>query len=85
MAESTTGCILSIQTSSAPQGEGLSVIPEDLGRQAAEMLLEEVYRVSSSDVYCQLSGAFRFCNFLGRFWPCFLHHAVIIIYKSLQK
>ena len=45
MAESTTGSILSIQTASAPVGEGQSVVPEDLGKQAAEMLLEEIYRV----------------------------------------
>lgn len=44
VAESTTGSILSIQTASSPQGEGVSVIPEDLGKEAAEMLLEEIYR-----------------------------------------
>lgn len=33
-----------IQTASSPQGEGVSVIPEDLGKEAAEMLLEEIYR-----------------------------------------
>lgn len=44
VAESTTGSILSIQTASTPTGEGVSVVPEDLGREAAEMLLEEIYR-----------------------------------------
>ena len=48
VAESTTGSILSIQTASSPQGEGVSVIPEDLGKEAAEMLLEEIYRVCTS-------------------------------------
>ena len=38
--------MLSVQTASSPVGEGQSVIPEDLGKQAAEMLLEEIYRVS---------------------------------------
>ena len=38
--------MLSVQTASAPAGEGQSVVPEDLGKQAAEMLLEEIYRVS---------------------------------------
>ena len=46
MAETTTGAMLSVQTASAPGGEGQSVVPEDLGKQAAEMLLEEIYRVS---------------------------------------
>lgn len=40
--------MLSIQTSSAPPGEGPSIVPEDLGKQAAEMLLEEIYRVSDN-------------------------------------
>lgn len=48
VAESTTGAILSIQTASSPQGEGVSVIPEDLGKEAAEMLLEEIYRVCAA-------------------------------------
>lgn len=46
VAETTTGSMLSVQTASAPAGEGQSVVPEDLGKQAAEMLLEEIYRVS---------------------------------------
>ena len=37
--------MLSVQTSSTPGGEGQPVVPEDLGKQAAEMLLEEIYRV----------------------------------------
>ena len=45
VAESTTGAMLSVQTSSTPVGEGQAVVPEDLGKQAAEMLLEEIYRV----------------------------------------
>lgn len=44
VAESTTGAMLSVQTSSNPVGEGQPVVPEDLGKQAAEMLLEEIYR-----------------------------------------
>ena len=45
VAESTTGAMLSVQTSSTPVGEGQPVVPEDLGKQAAEMLLEEIYKV----------------------------------------
>ena len=45
VAESTTGAMLSVQTSSTPVGEGQPVVPEDHGKQAAEMLLEEIYRV----------------------------------------
>jgi len=44
VAETTTGAMLSVQTASTPAGEGKSVVPEDLGKQAAEMLLEEIYR-----------------------------------------
>ncbi|CAH3129542.1 unnamed protein product [Pocillopora meandrina] len=44
VAESTTGAMLSVQTSSTPVGEGQPVVPEDLGKQAAEMLLEEIYK-----------------------------------------
>ena len=44
-AESTTGAMLSVQTSSTPVGEGQPVVPGDLGKQAAEMLLEEIYKV----------------------------------------
>ena len=51
VAESTTGSMLSIQTSSNPPGEGQSVVPEDLGKQAAEMLLEEIYRVRNNFKY----------------------------------
>lgn len=54
MAESTTGSILSIQTASTPVGEGQSVVPEDLGKQAAEMLLEEIYRVGMIPFGCNL-------------------------------
>ena len=39
VAESTTGAMLSVQTSSTPVGDGQPVVPEDLGKQAAEMLL----------------------------------------------
>ena len=45
VAESTTGAMLSVQTSSTPVGEGQPAVPEDLGKQAAEILLEEIYRV----------------------------------------
>ena len=65
VAESTTGSMLSIQTSSAPPGEGLSIVPEDLGKQAAEMLLEEIYRVSDNQPLADihLVWLFRTCTY----------------------
>ncbi|XP_015779318.1 PREDICTED: RNA 3'-terminal phosphate cyclase-like protein [Acropora digitifera] len=75
VAESTTGSILSIQTASSPQGEGVSVIPEDLGKEAAEMLLEEIYRVCTSTHFewaiffiCLLSNRIQFLRHLKEFF-----------------
>lgn len=45
VAETLNGCFLSAEMSSVPQGQGI-VLPEDLGRNCAKRLLEEVYRVS---------------------------------------
>ncbi|MEQ2217261.1 hypothetical protein XENOCAPTIV_002198 [Xenoophorus captivus] len=45
VAETLNGCFLSAEMSSTPQGQGDSVLPEDLGRNCAKLLLEEVYRV----------------------------------------
>lgn len=45
VAESTTGALLSVQTASTPAGGGQPTVPEDLGKQAAHLLLEEIYRV----------------------------------------
>ena len=64
--------MLSVQTASTPAGEGQSVVPEDLGKQAAEMLLEEIYRVSVS---FQWSLALQFC--------CNFARKVTGIYKTL--
>ena len=47
VAESTTGALLTVQAASPPAGEGKSVVPEDLGKQSAELLFEEIYRVSA--------------------------------------
>lgn len=47
VAETLEGCFLSAEMSSTPQGQGEPVVPEDLGRNCAKLLLEEVYRVSA--------------------------------------
>ncbi|NP_001079592.1 RNA terminal phosphate cyclase-like 1 L homeolog [Xenopus laevis] len=44
VAETTEGCFLSAELASNPQGEGSTVLPEDLGRNCAMLLLEEIYR-----------------------------------------
>ncbi|XP_029920785.1 RNA 3'-terminal phosphate cyclase-like protein isoform X2 [Myripristis murdjan] len=44
VAETLTGCFLSAEMSSTPQGQGDPVLPEDLGRDCAKLLLEEIYR-----------------------------------------
>lgn len=45
VAETVNGFFLSAEMSSTPQGQGDSILPEDLGRKCATMLLEEIYRV----------------------------------------
>ncbi|KAM9794074.1 RNA 3'-terminal phosphate cyclase-like protein isoform X2 [Syngnathus typhle] len=44
VAETLEGCFLSAEMCSTPQGQGEPVLPEDLGRNCAKLLLEEVYR-----------------------------------------
>ncbi|KAL4617368.1 RNA 3'-terminal phosphate cyclase-like protein [Arapaima gigas] len=44
VAETTNGTFLSAELASNPQGQGSPVLPEDLGRNCAKLLLEEVYR-----------------------------------------
>lgn len=44
VAETTTGCFLSAELASSPQGQGPAVLPENLGRNCAKLLLEEIYR-----------------------------------------
>ncbi|XP_061555504.1 RNA 3'-terminal phosphate cyclase-like protein [Phycodurus eques] len=44
VAETLEGCFLSAEMSSTPQGQGNPILPEDLGRNCAKLLLEEVYR-----------------------------------------
>lgn len=46
VAETTNGAFLSAELVSNPQGEGVAVLPEDLGTNCAKLLLEEIYRVS---------------------------------------
>lgn len=45
VAETTNGTFLSAELTSNPQGQGVAVLPEDLGRNCAKLLLEEIYRV----------------------------------------
>lgn len=45
VAETTNGTFLSAELASNPQGQGAAVLPEDLGRNCAKLLLEEIYRV----------------------------------------
>ncbi|XP_059213816.1 RNA 3'-terminal phosphate cyclase-like protein [Centropristis striata] len=44
VAETLNGSFLSAEMSSTPQGQGDPMLPEDLGRSCAKLLLEEVYR-----------------------------------------
>ena len=48
VAETTQGVFLGAELVSSPQGQGDPMLPEDLGRQCAKLLLEEVYRVSAT-------------------------------------
>lgn len=45
VAETLNGFFLSAEMSSTPQGQGDPILPEDLGRSCAALLLEEVHRV----------------------------------------
>uniref|UniRef100_A0A9L0SS05 RNA terminal phosphate cyclase like 1 n=1 Tax=Equus caballus TaxID=9796 RepID=A0A9L0SS05_HORSE len=44
VAETTNGTFLSAELASNPQGQGTAVLPEDVGRNCARLLLEEIYR-----------------------------------------
>ncbi|KAM8961479.1 RNA 3'-terminal phosphate cyclase-like protein [Pelodytes ibericus] len=44
VAETTEGFFISAELASKPQGEGTTVLPEDLGKECAKLLLEEIYR-----------------------------------------
>ncbi|KFO34709.1 RNA 3'-terminal phosphate cyclase-like protein [Fukomys damarensis] len=44
VAETTNGTFLSAELASNPQGQGAAVLPEDLGRNCARLLLEEIHR-----------------------------------------
>ncbi|MBN3325253.1 RCL1 protein, partial [Atractosteus spatula] len=44
VAETTNGTFLSAEMASNPQGQGDPVLPEDLGKTCAKLLLEEIYR-----------------------------------------
>nr|XP_056704363.1 RNA 3'-terminal phosphate cyclase-like protein [Euleptes europaea]XP_056722669.1 RNA 3'-terminal phosphate cyclase-like protein [Euleptes europaea] len=44
VAETANGAFLSAELASNPQGEGVAVLPEDVGTNCAKLLLEEIYR-----------------------------------------
>lgn len=44
VAETLTGSFFCAEMTSTPQGEGDPVLPEDMGRNCAKLLLEEIYR-----------------------------------------
>ncbi|KAI4889833.1 hypothetical protein NFI96_024759, partial [Prochilodus magdalenae] len=46
VAETVNGTFLSAELASTPQGKGDPVLPEELGKNCAKLLLEEIYRVS---------------------------------------
>lgn len=48
VAETLNGSFLSAEMSSTPQGQGDPILPEDLGRNCAKLLLEEVHRVGAA-------------------------------------
>ena len=48
VAETLNGTFLSAEQVSTPQGQGDPVLPEDLGRNCAKLLLEEIYRVGDT-------------------------------------
>jgi RNA 3'-terminal phosphate cyclase-like protein len=53
-AETTTGCFLSAEVCSGPAGAGQGpTVPEDLGRQGARALLEEIFRGGCADSLSQ--------------------------------
>ena len=45
MAESTTGAMMSAEFASRPSDAGNPVTPEDVGKKAATMLLQEIFKV----------------------------------------
>lgn len=51
VAETLNGCFLSAEMSSTAQGQGDPVLPEDLGRNCAKLLLEEIHRVSTAKTH----------------------------------
>ncbi|XP_050967032.1 RNA 3'-terminal phosphate cyclase-like protein [Labeo rohita] len=44
VAETVNGTFLGAEVMSTPQGQGAPVLPEDLGKNCAKLLLEEIYR-----------------------------------------
>lgn len=57
VAESTTGVFWSAEASSNPAGSGPPSVPEEIGKQAAFLLLEEIYRGGCIDSTFQCFAA----------------------------
>lgn len=51
VAETLNGSFFSAEMSSTPQGQGDPVLPEDLGRNCAKLLLEDIYRVGTAKAH----------------------------------
>lgn len=65
VAETLNGSFLSAEISSTPQGQGDPVLPEDLGRNCAKLLLEEIHRVrtvKTTQTFMRL-GSYQFWVF----------------------
>lgn len=45
VAETINGTFLSAEMASTQQGQGDPILPEEMGKECARLLLEEVYRV----------------------------------------
>ncbi|TSL28227.1 RNA 3'-terminal phosphate cyclase-like protein [Bagarius yarrelli] len=56
VAETVNGTFLSAEMASTPQGQGDPVLPEELGKNCAKLLLEEVYRGGCVDSTNQSSA-----------------------------
>ena len=51
MAETINGAFLAAELASNPKGSDLGpTVPEDLGKEAAKLLLEEIYRVGILEI-----------------------------------
>lgn len=68
VAETVNGTFLSAEMASTPRGQGDPVLPEELGKNCAKLLLEEVYRVrSKADTVSVYGPGITFSSFSLKF------------------